>query len=50
MDINGFFGNVLPAAVRGASREAGASLEQEQKQEQEWEQEQEQEQEQDLFF
>ena len=27
--INVFFENVLPAAVRGASREAGASLEQE---------------------
>ena len=26
--INVFFENVLPAAVRGASREAGASLEQ----------------------
>ena len=28
MKINVFFENVLPAAVRGASREAGASLEQ----------------------
>ena len=42
MKINVFFVNVLPAAMRSASREA--PLEQEQQQEQEQEEEQEQEQ------